>query len=249
MPGWSMPGLIQEKLVRKDDLAQFTQAAAISTPDPLLASTLRESGLAVFQVEAVSPEMIAALGWSKLQAGLVVSPEQLDANYIRRGAEIVSTSSMTSSTAVKIRPATPDDVPHLIELDRASGTAAHWSAEQYRDLFRNGFRTSEALAVAEGPDGSVIGFLVAQHVTPEWELENIVVSPPQRRKGIGNAFCRHCSKPSGKPVRSCSAGSSRVQRLRTMLLFEEQDFSRADVRKAYYSDPLEDAVLYRLSLR
>jgi tRNA threonylcarbamoyladenosine biosynthesis protein TsaB len=82
--------LIQEKLVRKDDVAQFTQAAAISTPDPSLAAKLRESGLAVFQVEAVMPQMIAALGWRKLLAGSVVSPEQLDANYIRRGAEMVS---------------------------------------------------------------------------------------------------------------------------------------------------------------
>jgi hypothetical protein len=84
------PRVIQEKLVRKDDLAQFTQAAAISTPDPSLAATLRESGLSVFQVEAVTPEMIAALGWRKLLVGSVVSPEQLDANYIRRGAEMVS---------------------------------------------------------------------------------------------------------------------------------------------------------------
>jgi tRNA threonylcarbamoyladenosine biosynthesis protein TsaB len=82
--------MVQEKLVRKDDLAQFTQAAGISTSDPSLAATLRESGLVVFQVEAVTPAMIAALGWRKLQAGSVVSPEQLDANYIRRGAEIVS---------------------------------------------------------------------------------------------------------------------------------------------------------------
>jgi len=82
--------LIDEKLVRKDDLAQFTQASVISTPDPLLASTLRGSGLSVFQVEAVTPEMIAALGWRKLQAGEEVSPERLDANYIRRGAELAS---------------------------------------------------------------------------------------------------------------------------------------------------------------
>jgi tRNA threonylcarbamoyladenosine biosynthesis protein TsaB len=84
------PRLIQEKLVRKDDLAQFTHVPAIFTPDPSLAAKLRESGLSVFQVEAVTPEMIAALGWRKLLVGSVVSPEQLDANYIRRGAEMVS---------------------------------------------------------------------------------------------------------------------------------------------------------------
>jgi hypothetical protein len=32
--------------------------------------------------------MIAALGWNRLNAGATMSPEQLDANYIRRSDEI-----------------------------------------------------------------------------------------------------------------------------------------------------------------
>src|SRR6476469_7345985 len=81
--------------------------------------------------------------------------------------------SLPSSNAVKIRLATPEDVPHLIELDRASGTAAHWTAAQYQDLFRSDSASPRLLLLAEEPDESVVGFLVARHVTPEWELENI----------------------------------------------------------------------------
>jgi tRNA A37 threonylcarbamoyladenosine modification protein TsaB len=38
----------------------------------------------VIAVEAPSAEMITRLGWKKLQAGETVSPEQLEANYMRR---------------------------------------------------------------------------------------------------------------------------------------------------------------------
>ena len=35
-------------------------------------------------IEPPNAEMIARLGWRKLQAGETVSPEQLEANYMRR---------------------------------------------------------------------------------------------------------------------------------------------------------------------
>ena len=37
----------------------------------------------------------------------------------------------------------------------------------------------------DSEDPSILGFLVAQHLAPEWELENIVVAPTARRKGLG----------------------------------------------------------------
>jgi tRNA threonylcarbamoyladenosine biosynthesis protein TsaB len=57
---------------------------AVATPDPALADTAREAGFTVVPVEPPSVETIARLGWKKLQAGQSVSPEQLEANYVRR---------------------------------------------------------------------------------------------------------------------------------------------------------------------
>jgi tRNA threonylcarbamoyladenosine biosynthesis protein TsaB len=59
------------------------------TPDPRLADLAREKGLRVTQVERPRADVIARLGFEKIQAGEVISPESLDANYIRRSdAEI-----------------------------------------------------------------------------------------------------------------------------------------------------------------
>jgi tRNA threonylcarbamoyladenosine biosynthesis protein TsaB len=85
--------LIQEHLISRKGLADLSRTVAISTPDMALASTSREAGLGTFEVKAIPPEMIALLGWSKLRDEEIVSPEQLDANYVRRSDEIFGTAS------------------------------------------------------------------------------------------------------------------------------------------------------------
>jgi hypothetical protein len=48
--------------------------------------------LPVDEIEIPSADMIARLGWQKIQAGKIVSPDALDANYLRSSHEIFSKS-------------------------------------------------------------------------------------------------------------------------------------------------------------
>jgi len=85
--------LIQEHLIAREALPDLSRAVAISTPDATLAGLSREAGLRTFELKAIPPEMIAVLGWSKLCDGEIASPEQLDANYVRRSDQIFGTPS------------------------------------------------------------------------------------------------------------------------------------------------------------
>jgi tRNA threonylcarbamoyladenosine biosynthesis protein TsaB len=79
-----------EQLVPKIDLSSAARGFVVSTPDPGLADLAQQVGL---QVQLVAPgaDAIAKVGYRKLQAGETVTPEQLEANYIRRSdAEIFS---------------------------------------------------------------------------------------------------------------------------------------------------------------
>jgi tRNA threonylcarbamoyladenosine biosynthesis protein TsaB len=80
--------LVQEHLISRNALPDLSRTVSISTPDAALASITREAGLRTFELTAITPEMIANLGWSKLRDGEIVCPEQLDANYVRRSDEI-----------------------------------------------------------------------------------------------------------------------------------------------------------------
>jgi tRNA threonylcarbamoyladenosine biosynthesis protein TsaB len=73
----------------------FAEAAGgvIVTSDSKLAETARASGLRVQQVAMPRSDAIARLGWEKIRRGETVSPEELEANYIRRSdAEIFARS-------------------------------------------------------------------------------------------------------------------------------------------------------------
>jgi tRNA threonylcarbamoyladenosine biosynthesis protein TsaB len=69
----------------------LTGGATLATSDPSLAEAARAAGLSVSLGEAIDAGTIARLGWRKIEAGETVSPEQLEANYIRRtDAEILA---------------------------------------------------------------------------------------------------------------------------------------------------------------
>ena len=88
--------VISERLLSREELlAAAANAAAqggsIATPDLALAEALRAAGIAVQQVEYPNAGVIARLGWSRFERGETVSPDGLEANYMRHSdAEIFS---------------------------------------------------------------------------------------------------------------------------------------------------------------
>jgi len=82
---------IRERLISKAELSVMPNHAASVTTDSAIADMARAGGLSAVRSVSISLQEIAALGWKKLQAHEVVTPEQLEANYIRRtDAEIFS---------------------------------------------------------------------------------------------------------------------------------------------------------------
>jgi tRNA threonylcarbamoyladenosine biosynthesis protein TsaB len=88
--------LHDERLVAKQDLPEAASGLTLSTTDHALATVAQDAGASVVEVETVKPQMIAAVGWTRLQARGTVSPEHLDANYIRRSDEIFAKPASSS---------------------------------------------------------------------------------------------------------------------------------------------------------
>ena len=78
-----------EQLLLMKEFASPAREITVATPDAGLADALRKAGVMVRLVEYPAAEMIARVGWRRLQVEQTVTPEQLEANYIRRSdAEI-----------------------------------------------------------------------------------------------------------------------------------------------------------------
>lgn len=85
--------LLGEELLTRAEFLSATKELVVATPDETLAALAREAGIRVVQIPRPDAEKIARLGWERLQRGQTVTPEQLEANYIRRSdAEIFAKS-------------------------------------------------------------------------------------------------------------------------------------------------------------
>lgn len=151
-----------------------------------------------------------------------------------------------------LRLANPDDIPQILELERSAHTAAHWNSAQYRAVIEStgvaggGF----VLVIAEaGGDGqSLIGFLVARNLGPEWELENIVVAEGTRRQGSGERLLKEMIASAGKAGAEAIFLEVRESNVAARALYQKTGFRENSRRANYYAGPVEDAILCRLDL-
>src|SRR5215467_3544736 len=81
--------VIGERLLTKNEGLLLAAKSVLATPDEVLAAAARDAGHLVCLIALPRAQTIAGVALGKLQAGAVVLPDELEANYIRRSdAEI-----------------------------------------------------------------------------------------------------------------------------------------------------------------
>jgi tRNA threonylcarbamoyladenosine biosynthesis protein TsaB len=74
----------REHLLTRSEFFSQARGWTVVTPDSVLAEAAAAEGLRVLALAPISAAAVAALGWVNIQSGKTVTPEQLEANYIRR---------------------------------------------------------------------------------------------------------------------------------------------------------------------
>ncbi len=76
--------LIAQRLLTVPEFAASAAGRLVVTPDAKVGELAREKDLQLTLIDLPRADAIARLGFEKIQAGEIVSPEALDATYIRR---------------------------------------------------------------------------------------------------------------------------------------------------------------------
>ena len=166
-----------------------------------------------------------------------------DHERIRTGA-ILCRAVKELKTA--LRHATPDDIPAILALERATPGAGHWSERGYRDAFQPEGQDRMVLVIEE--DGALLGFLAARFGNDECELENIVVATQSRRRGFASQLLQSLIAAARERHARRLLLEVRDANTSARTFYEKFGFGICGVRKSYYADPAEDAVLYTLTL-
>jgi ribosomal-protein-alanine N-acetyltransferase len=141
---------------------------------------------------------------------------------------------------VTIRHAVLDDITPIMAIEQEATSAAHWTREQYER------RVTQGLILVVTEAERIVGFICARDAAGEWEIENVVVIERGRRRGLAlnlvNEFLRHVRQHDVAVVRLEVRETNQAGRR----LYEKAGFYESGRRRAYYSNPIEDALLYEL---
>ncbi len=129
-------------------------------------------------------------------------------------------------------------IPQVLEIERASYPAP-WSETTFSNEMISGVSVAIVALVGESVAGYVVGWVVADQL----HIANIAVSPGHQRKGIGNGMMTWLLDEAVR--RGCTSSSLEVresnQAARSM--YSRLGYHPVAIRKAYYANPAEDAVV------
>jgi ribosomal-protein-alanine N-acetyltransferase len=141
---------------------------------------------------------------------------------------------------VLIRSAVSKDVSAIMAIEQRTPGAAHWTSGAYDKLVSSGI-----VLVAED-ECKLCGFVCAQALVGDWEIENMVVGAEFLRRGIASGLVRRLVERAESEAASAIHLEVRESNLPARRLYEKHGFRELARRRAYYRDPVEDAVLYAL---
>lgn len=97
-------------------------------------------------------------------------------------------------------------------------------------------------------NGEVVGYIGSQSVLGESDMMNVAVHPDHRRKGIAEALVNALSADLKARDNVCLTLEVRASNDPAIALYEKLGFVQVGLRKNYYRNPKEDALILRKSL-
>lgn len=127
-----------------------------------------------------------------------------------------------------------------MEIERRSFPTP-WSRELFEEEIGRGF--SHSIVALADPGGEVLGYAVCWTVAEESHLLNIAVRPENRGRGIGRLLLRDCIR-KGAGLRSRRIFLEvRPGNEPALALYRSEGFRFAGIRRGYYTDTGEDALV------
>ena len=136
---------------------------------------------------------------------------------------------------------TAEHIPQIAALEKTCFSHP-WSEELLRQALWN---EAAAIVVAEGEDGTVLGYAGVSTVLDEGYIDNVAVNPRFRRQGVADELIAALAR-FGRAKLAFLTLEVRASNAPAIALYAKHGFQQAGRRKHYYDDPREDAIIMTL---
>lgn len=141
-------------------------------------------------------------------------------------------------------PLTLEDVPALLALEQTCFGTEGFSVAQLQQMLTA--RYGLALGIWEGE--TLVGAALLEVLVPESELQSLAVLPAKRRRGLGGVLLNSALTAARKRGATEMFLEVRSSNQAAIALYERAGFASLSVRRGYYSQPREDALVMRKRL-
>jgi ribosomal-protein-alanine N-acetyltransferase len=142
-----------------------------------------------------------------------------------------------TSAPLEIRRLAYGDLPQVIAIERRSFPTP-WSLAMF--VLELSKPSGHCLAAVE--DGEIVGYLVCSRYETIWHVMNVSVDPRHRRRGIASALLQELFGIVGDDQARYTL-EVRPSNGAGISLYERHGFRSAGMRRRYYQDNGEDAVI------
>jgi [ribosomal protein S18]-alanine N-acetyltransferase len=137
-----------------------------------------------------------------------------------------------------IQPLVLDDVATIERIEQRS-MPAPWS----RTMFVSEIVKSTSICLGAFVDGELAGYVIVSRYVDAWHVMNLVVAPEHRRRGIATRLLRALFELTADDDRRGFTLEVRVSNDAAISLYEALGFRSQGVRRGYYTDNREDALI------
>lgn len=132
-----------------------------------------------------------------------------------------------------------DDINDVMEVEKKSFVIP-WSKESFIQEIEN---NEVALYLVAKVDNKAVGYIGVWRILNEGHITNVAVHPDYRGRGIGSALVEELLSLCTKEGIDAFTLEVRESNLVAQHIYKQFGFEKSGVRKKYYADNNEDAVI------
>ena len=140
---------------------------------------------------------------------------------------------------IKIAAMRAGDMPEVMDIELETFSSP-WTPAMFEEEL--GSPLSHTL-VARDEAGGLVGFIIFWILLDEMHILNLAVRKGHRRKGVGEALVRKALRVAAGKGAGSATLEVREKNGPAIALYGKLGFVRAGLRRRYYSDPIDNAVI------
>lgn len=134
-------------------------------------------------------------------------------------------------------------MPRIAEIEKAS-IPEPWSETAFSDTLAQ----KNAVTLVAVADGEIAGFITGVFLFDNADIYSVATDEKLRKKGIGGKLLKAFFDTLPSEVETVGL-EVRESNLAAISLYEKNGFERVGMRKNFYNDPRENALLYTKRLK